>query len=264
MQTRTIGRYTLTLVLLGACVNEDSAFDDFLEHADSRTTGGTDDGPGNDTSGPMPATTGSSGGTGSDTEAPSDATTTGADAPPEILEFAVDPPLIDETGPVNITAAFSPGVTQAVLFEKYDGETHVLEVLEPAGPLAHEYAVTSDSLNGAHEVYLQAFDSDGLVDQATSGFDVALGPGGTSAWHEVDYDPDDPAIFVQGADVAVHGDGIVVVGVRYVAQEFQLIARRYTANHEVDWEFEALGVWGTAVAVDADNNVTITGTFGWC
>lgn len=260
VQTNNIYAIPALAILLGACLPGDEVYEDFQKYADSATTGADDSANSNGAS--DPSTT--------DTPDPDDGTGTAgtpSDAPPdvtnerpEILSFTIEPPVINEAGPVIIDATFSKSVATAALFEKRDGKTHLLEVLDPANALTYEYAVTSDNLNGEHKLYLQAFDAEERVAQATSSFEVALPPGGTPVWHHVDYDPDDPAILTYGADVAVHSDGFVVVGVRIAENQFHLITHRYTGDGELDWTFESEDeVSGEAVEVDDEGNIVIVG-----
>ncbi len=262
VQTSNICAIPALAILLGACLPGDEVYEDFQKYADSISTTGTANSADPNNAGD-PSTTddldpGNSTGTmpGTSSDFPPDV----GDEFPEIHSFTIEPPVITEAGPVIIGATFSKSVTTAALFEKRDGETHLLEVIDPASALTYEYAVTSDNLNGEHELYLQAFDADERVAQATSSFEVALPPGGTPVWHHVDYNPDDPAILTYGADVAVQGDGVVIVGVRIAENRFHLLARRYSGDGELEWTFESEDeVSGEAVAVDDEGNILIVG-----
>jgi hypothetical protein len=181
---------------------------------------------------------------------------------PEVLEFTVEPPLLAAAGLVNISLTFSPQVTEARLFELYNDEPRELATFSPEGspaPFTHDYAITGYGVNGAHELYVQAFDAQGVIAQETSTFHVALPLGGTQVWHYVD-EEDPSTLFSHGEDLVVHGEGVILVGYAYIDLNYHLVARRYTSEHELDWSYVSDDpVIATAVTIDAESNVILTG-----
>jgi hypothetical protein len=181
-------------------------------------------------------------------------------APPEIIEFLIDPPTLDAAGLVHISAKFSPSVIEAVISEEYEGERRELAAfdMEGVGALEHELAFTAYGVNGTHELYVQGLNAEGVSVQQASAVEVTLPAGGTQLWHHVD---DDPAtIFSSGVDVAVHDGGVIVLGAAYLDLQLHLIARRYSADQALEWTFVSdYGVMPTAMTVDAKGDVIVVG-----